>query len=285
MIALLSNNTSIQYVGYQYSFITLKFRCSAIIVFFFIPSLTLANEYSEGMKDYVANDYKAAQIHWLNSVKQNNLKAMFNLGLLHQHNKLKNSDVKKAERWFKLAGENGYPAADFHLAKWKLEQAKGSEQTMLEIKSLLQRSASNKFLPAENLLKKMATNAVVDEPLRSSLQKKSVDQSVNVQVNSNNDYHDESWIVKENASAWTIQMLAFKDKKQLYQFVDEHKLHDVVSYFAEETSNGVLYKLIYGSYETKQEASNVRDNMPLKLKTHGPWLRQISSIQALIQAN
>jgi len=90
-----------------------------------------------------------------------------------------------------------------------------------------------------------------------------------------------SWINRQRSENWTIQLLAFKSEEQVLQFISEHSLEDKVAYFSEMKQGDVFYKVVYGSYDSKDKATFVRQNLSRALQEHGPWLRTWSSIQEI----
>lgn len=219
-----------------------------------------ADEYSAGMKAYMSGDYELAKTLWMEGAEVKDAKSMFNLGLLHEQDMIKGAGFERAEKWYRLAGENGYPAADYHLAQ--LLANKGERQR--QSRELLQRSAANGYSPARNKLGQVSSPEL-KAPVRAS-----------------REYQNQQWIDAQRTSNWTIQMLAFDDLKKVQNYIDQHSLHNKAAYFAEPTAEGLLYKLVYGSFADKQMADKARQELPNELKTNGPWLRSIASIQKSI---
>lgn len=225
--------------------------------------------YSKGLAAYLEEDYQSARAHWLNAAKANDTKSMFNLGLLHERKLIDNPDQKKADKWYRLAGKLGYGAADYHLALRLISRGdKGQAQT------LLTRAAGSGFLLAQEEIGKMNVNVVAN--IRSNVAQTSVKE------NANGNYLSEAWIAQHEPTSWTIQMLAFKDLNKVHTFIQENQLSNEAAYFSEKSDDGVYYKLIYGVYRTKEQANKARLTLPAKLKQHGPWLRSIASVQAVI---
>ncbi|MBX2849345.1 MAG: SPOR domain-containing protein [Acidiferrobacterales bacterium] len=237
-------------------------------------------DYSAGMQAYMLRDFESSQKHWLRAAKQNHARSMFNLGLLHEQRKIASADIEKAMNWYRLAGKHGYPAADYHLAKL-VENDVSSE----EVIALLTRAAEANFLPAKQVLEQRFPDAAVSGvgQDKNTLRNTSVDSDL--ESNSNNNYLSEESIAKKPSTDWTIQILAFEDKNRVQEFIDQHQLKSKASYFADGSQGSVLYKLIYGSYRSKQEAQIARDRLPKELQEHGPWLRTVASIQELLSAN
>ncbi len=248
-----------------------------VLVFLGLWSSVFANDdYSNGLSAYIDGEFELAQTHWLQAAEQDHYRAMFNLGLLHQQGKLLSSDPQKARRWYELAGRGGYAAADFHHANWLLEERAEIE----EVEKLLERSFANGYFPAGQKLSSLRANGQL-KPVREA--------TVAVQGTSlNNDlalsYLDESWLSERNATAWTIQILAFAELTKVKEFIDTHRLHDRAAFFTEKSGGATLYKLVYGEFANKEEADKARAELKPSLQEHGPWLRTIASVQDVINS-
>ena len=91
-----------------------------------------AEDYSEGMRAYMAGDYELAQRHWLRAAERKDSKSMFNLGFLHEQRLIRGANANKAENWYRLAGQNGYPAAEYHLAQLLIAKQGGGPRAVVE---------------------------------------------------------------------------------------------------------------------------------------------------------
>jgi len=231
--------------------------------------------YSAGFQAYLDGDYQSAQSYWLQSAKSGNSKSMFNLGLLHEQKKIPNAEPNKAEEWYRLAGNAGYVAADYHLALNLLKQGNKEQAT-----KLMQRAADNDFVLAVQYLTGKPTSKVAATTASESSKGEPSSQKLSV----NSKYLTEKWILDKRASYWTIQMLAFNEENRVKKFIDQHHLQAKAAYFRELANNEVFYKLVYGVYKSKVQADFARQNLPQALKQYGPWLRSIESVQTVIKA-
>ncbi len=224
-----------------------------------------SKDYSRGFQAYLDGDYQSARDHWRQAARNNDEKSMFNLGLLHEQNRLSDSNYEQAERWFRLAAENGYPAANYHLAQRMLDRG-GSDDEAL---ALIRTSAKQGYAPAVRYLaggsKALAGSLPQDKPNAEKAPR----------------YQSEAWINRQRSSYWTIQLLAFKERSKVYEFIQHHGLQNNAAYFIEKNQDEILYKLVYGVYSSKDKASFARQNLSDDLQEYGPWLRTISSVQAI----
>lgn len=244
--------------------------CLSYCAFSLLATASLSDDesYSGGLKAYLAGNYELAQSHWLAGARANDAKSMFNLGLLHEQEKVANANLDKALEWFRLAGDRGYAAADYHLAVW-LEQ-RGEKTKAAE---LMQRAAEREYAPAKQRLSGVLS--------RHSKHTQAPSSGV---PSSESEFNSEAWINSKPGHYWTIQMLAFKDYLKVQSFIKDHGLEKNAAYFVERSSDGIFYKLIYGAYNTKDKADFARQNLSADLRAHGPWLRPIASVQEAIKA-
>lgn len=257
----------------QSGFKTVSFAVGFLMAVFVSTNCLAGPGYSSGMAAYMKGDFELAQEFWLQASQHKDAKAMFNLGLLHSNAKIANASPDKADRWFKLAGKNGYAAADYHYAKQLIVRGAASA----EVATYLQRAATNGSFPAKELLginSEVAVNEVAQQANSTSAKRA---------FTTTNDYLTEDWLRTRNSSTWTIQMLAFADETKVRNFIAEHNLRQDAAYFKEQTNNGVLYKLVYGIYDSKEHADKARNGLSSTLRQHGPWLRSMASVKRIIQ--
>ena len=217
-------------------------------------------DYSAGFSAFLNDDFVTARQHWLNAAKANHARAMFNLGLLHEQGKVPDASSEKADQWFSRAGRYGYVAADYHLGLRWLAQGGRDEEAQRRI----QKAADAGYLPALRRVSKTTQPIPADKSLVS--------------------YLGESWIKSKPGAHWTIQLLAYRDRSKVERFIDEHDLNGKAAYFSERSADGVWFKLVYGSYDSKDKAEFARQNLPPVLTEFGPWLRRLSSVQSVIDA-
>lgn len=243
-----------------------KMAISALLVLVLMPiQVVIAGDYANGFAAYVAGDFTKAQQFWLAGAAEGDAKSMFNLGLLVEQSKLGISDTQKAEEWYRKAADNGYYAANYHLAQRLFERGGSDDQAML----LLEVAAEQGYAPAVRYMEGTSRSSQLAlSVVTEGLQKQST-------------YQVEKWINQQQRKHWTIQLLAFKQESNVQRFIDKHSLQAKAAYFVEKKDGVLWYKLIYGSYDSKEKATFARQNLSSKLHEFGPWLRTIASVQAI----
>lgn len=230
----------------------------------FAISAVWASDYRDGLSAYIDGDFELAQRHWLESANEKDARSMFNLGLLHEQNKLPTSSNDDAVSWYRMAADNGYAPASYHLAHRMLERGGSDDEAVI----LILRAADQGYAPARRYL---------GLPVASE----HGDNYHGVFEASEFGFQTESWINRQKASHWTIQLLAFSEQDQVLTFIEDHRLQSKTAYFSEVQNGEVLYKLVYGSFKSKDRAIFARQNLSLALKQQGPWLRTWESVQRI----
>ena len=239
----------------------------------------LASDYKAGFSAYIEGDYSQAQQHWLNAAKNKDAKSMFNLGLLHEQNKIAGASSDKAISWFNLSMNNGYPAAAYHLAQRMLERGGSDEQAI----ALIKRAADQSYAPAMLYLGQDLADAQQSKASMYASKSSKATQPTNrvvkpAQLQSKQVNSDTAWINAQAEKNWTIQLLAFTQKDQVERFIKDNELNNTAYFFEPNVNGEVFYKLLYGSYDSKIQAEFARQNLPKSLTKHGPWLRTLASV-------
>ncbi len=253
----------------------LKLAICASTLIVVMPKLASANDYQDGFQAYINGEYVLAQQFWLKAADAKDARSMFNLGLLHEQNKLENANLDKALNWYRLSADNGYAPAGYHLAQRMLERG-GSDDDAI---ALIRDAADSGYAPA---LRYLNLGRSTDEQSRSerrSIARQS-DTSLPRGISlSETEFQSENWINRQREKNWTIQLLAFKSKQQVLEFIKKHDLQKRAAYFSEANQGEVFFKLVYGSFNSKDKATFARQNLSSELQQYGPWLRTWASVQ------
>jgi len=96
--------------------------------------------------------------------------------------------------------------------------------------------------------------------------------------------HRESWLLAQNPSYYTIQLVGLQNEKSINKFVKKYKLFNQVAYYKTLYHKKDWYPLLYGVYPTRKEASSAMKKLPQELRKFSPWIRTFSSIQQIIKS-
>lgn len=71
-----------------------------------------------------------------------------------------------------------------------------------------------------------------------------------------------------------IQLVAFKNESDMRDYIRNSQLGDNALYAHSATKEGNWYIVAKGFYPTREEAQNVAETLPAKLKSLGPWVKR-----------
>jgi DamX protein len=93
----------------------------------------------------------------------------------------------------------------------------------------------------------------------------------------------ESWLMAQNPTDYTLQLLATNDEKLMRAYLDKHEFTEPVTYFAFQRDGKQWYAAVYGAYPEKPQAQSAAANLPPEVAKNPPWIRQFGGIQKLIK--
>ncbi|MBE9545045.1 MAG: SPOR domain-containing protein, partial [Proteobacteria bacterium] len=113
-------------------------------------------------------------------------------------------------------------------------------------------------------------------PLKPAMEKKSV---------AKNTIYRESWLLDQDSSFYTLQVLGVRNEESLLNFIKVHKLlkNQNMAYYKTVYRGKQWYPLLYGVYPTKSEAAEAVKKLPHKVQKSIPWIRKISAVQKEVQ--
>ncbi|MBI2382066.1 MAG: SPOR domain-containing protein [Gammaproteobacteria bacterium] len=85
------------------------------------------------------------------------------------------------------------------------------------------------------------------------------------------------------AQYYAVQLVAFRDKKDILDFIARHQLGDP-PYGRVLRQGEVWYVLVYGVWPSKVEAEAAVAAMPPVLRSVAPWVRKLGDLQTAIRA-
>jgi hypothetical protein len=114
--------------------------------------------------------------------------------------------------------------------------------------------------------------------------KKKQEKTVSVKSKKAKGIHRESWLLAQNPSYYTIQLIGLQNEKSIYKFVKKYKLFNQVASYKTLYHKKDWYPLLYGVYPSRKEASSAMKKLPQELRKFSPWIRTFSSIQQIIKS-
>lgn len=266
--------------------------CVFIIGLFCVPAISLAavvyTEIDKSSKNfdkleqmhsvafaaYLNEDYQIAYEKWQEAAKKKHAKSLFNLALMHDRGQVpngKSSKERALDLYKRSANANYLPAYRY----WANMVEKDRPELAKRIRNVLRES-----LPKTES-SSLITGNTNDSNVENST-KNSQKRVVKAEQTAANSFNREQWISQQGDRNWTIQIVAYRNEVQLLNFADQHNLSERAAYFKETTKDKSWYKLILGSFSSKEKAEKARSDLPKSVQSEGPWLRQFKDIKSAI---
>lgn len=91
------------------------------------------------------------------------------------------------------------------------------------------------------------------------------------------------WLLAQDSSHWTIQLLGAREPETLLVFAQRHQLSNQAAWYKTWLSSKPYYVLVYGSYASRDAARAQIDLLPDALRSAKPWVKSLGSIQKTIK--
>ena len=194
------------------------------------------------------NEQAAAD--WLRRAAEKGLtEAQYNLGVLYEHGRGVRLDGDAALEWYSRAAKKGYAPAKERLSK--LSQKLGVQTVTL------------------------TDSETVGNP--------SVVQSDEGTLESGfAGLRSNEWIAALDPERFTLQLMSQSSEPRAIGFIEQRELHREAAYFVWEKDGTVWYSIIYGLYDSFEQASAVGASLPAVIADVQPWVRNIGAIHELI---
>jgi septal ring-binding cell division protein DamX len=97
--------------------------------------------------------------------------------------------------------------------------------------------------------------------------------------------HSEKWLLTQESSYYTIQLMGARKEALLFDFVARNKLleQNEIAFYQTTYKDKPWFQLLYGVYTTKKDAQSAADYLPPKIRKSSPWIRRLSAVQKAIR--
>ncbi|MCW8853918.1 MAG: AAA family ATPase, partial [Gammaproteobacteria bacterium] len=96
--------------------------------------------------------------------------------------------------------------------------------------------------------------------------------------------HDHQWLLQQNSSHWTLQILGAREPQTLLKFAKQHKLADDSAWYETQLSGKPWYIIVHRFYTDKEIARSSIGRLSTELKQAKPWVKNLGTIQKSIKA-
>lgn len=95
--------------------------------------------------------------------------------------------------------------------------------------------------------------------------------------------HPSTWILQQNPSHYTIQVIALRKKQDLQTLIAPHPELTPYAIYTQQKNNQPIYVLIQGVYATLESARQAQSQFPKTIQPpKNTWIRKFEKIQALV---
>jgi DamX protein len=143
----------------------------------------------------------------------------------------------------------------------------------------IQKSAKDSLLPKTNsgpksVLIIKSKKKAEQSPLKSKQRLKAKKQ-----------IYRENWLLAQNPTYFTIQILGVRSEKALLNFVESHLLRNPnpIAYFQTAYKGDDWYPLLFGIFSSQKNARKAVGELPEEIQKLSPWIRNVASVQKSIQ--
>jgi len=95
--------------------------------------------------------------------------------------------------------------------------------------------------------------------------------------------YNEQLIASRDPKLWTFQLISLGAESDMNQYIKNNKIQDKANYFKRTVNGKSRYTLVYGVYESRQQAQASLASLPKNIRAGKPWIRQYADIQALMK--
>lgn len=143
-------------------------------------------------------------------------------------------------------------------------------------------------VPAKPALPKAKVTATEKAPAEPDIKvttkpvtKPATDKVTNKFINAGT--HSPDWLLMQDSSKWSLQILAAYKPETLLAFVDQHRLGSKVAYYRTRLGKQDWHVILYGQYDSKEKARAVIPYLPAYIRQNNPWPKDLKSVQNTIK--
>jgi len=248
----------------------------------------------------VRTDYPKAADLFRKAAEQGHGQAQYSIGVMHAFGQGMEKNYAEALKWFREAASQGVPQAQFNLGVF-YENGYGLDKDMETARQWYQRAADQGL---EEARKKLAgfdqrqpeppQELVVTHPKASELSQLRAnvpaspsvpDQPVadSASAAGAKDVKHEDWVWQQRPNNYTLQLASLLSEPEVLKFIQANKLTTDVAYFKIVVNGTTRYTVIYGVFNTYDQAHRAVKTLPANLQQEKPWVRNFGLLQKLLK--
>lgn len=216
-------------------------------------SLAVMYAFGQGMD----KDYTEALTWFRKSAAQGVPQAEFNLGMFYENGYGLDKDLDIARQWYKRAADQGLEEAGKRLAELDQPapaQAREAAVTHPEPAAL---SAAAIKTPA-------GEKPAPGNPAASGIKR-------------------EDWVWQQRPDNYTLQLASMLSEGEVLQFIRTNKVEAGSAYMKVVINGTTRYNIIYGVYNTYDQARRAIKTLPANMQQDKPWVRNFGLLQKMLK--
>lgn len=162
----------------------------------------------------------------------------------------------------------------------KIEREEAEKAEKLAQQKLAEEKAAQEKLAKEKQAQEEAARAAEAKAAeeKAAADKAAQEKAAQSQANLNN-LESPNWILVQNPSLFTVQMIADTQRSSVENFLANASLDAPNSIFSFNRDGVTWYALVHGLYDSIEEARLDIEKMPANARNNQPWIRAVGRIQ------
>jgi DamX protein len=94
---------------------------------------------------------------------------------------------------------------------------------------------------------------------------------------------DAAWLLRQPVDAFTLQLLTVSTHERAVAFVNGQEYPEQFAVYRLQRDGRLLFVVVYGLFDSRDEAQSVAVNLPESISKISPWARPLGQIQDAIR--
>jgi septal ring-binding cell division protein DamX len=271
-----------------------------------------ASAIDDGRTAYAAGDYRSAIAHWQKLIEEGRPEGQFFLGVMYAEGKGLEPDHAKAFALYTAAAEKDFAPAQYNLAN-QYATGEGVKQDFSKAEFWWTKAAERGLLPAQVNLGNMYYHGAAGEKnavlarkwltlaaeqgsadARETLARLDAEESRTPKAPAEPAVADatvrvaadalrrEAWVLAQSEHHYTIQILAAGTDALARDYIQQQGLASRAAYIETAAQGATVYRVLYGSYASRDLADKTLVALPRALSANSPWVRTFAEVHKLV---
>ena len=249
----------------------------------------------------VKTDYQKAADLFRKAADQGHSQAQYSIAVMYAFGQGMDKNYAEALKWFKESAAQGVSQAQFNLGVF-YENGYGLDKDMNSARQWYQRAAEQGLEEARKKLAQLEQHGsgtshemTVTHPEPSKLSQISIKTPASKATVADNPVaaaapktlaggiKREEWVWQQKPNTYTLQLASLLSESDALKFIHANKLESGACYMKVVISGTTRYTVIYGVYNTYDQAQRAIKTLPADLQRDKPWVRNMGLLQKMLK--